>query len=162
MWWLNPSHASDDTRCISKCADKTTPMSARKHKIHFTMCWPNPLMTVGTQNVSQRLLKNPSNSSEDIKCNSRSVDQICWPHIPLTKNLSQHVFIKPIPCIAKIQNAYKLVLTNLCKRAHKMHINLCWPNPNHASQTIKCISGCVDKTPPMAKRRRMHLNMCWP
>ena len=43
----------------------------------------------------------------------------------------------------------------------KMNINLCWPNPSHASEEIKCISNyvdtkfistCVDQTPPMPAR----------
>ena len=56
---LNPSHASEDTKCILTCVDQTTPMQAREqnesqreltnplpcqrgHKIYLNLCWPNP------------------------------------------------------------------------------------------------------------------------
>ena len=80
-----------------------------------------------------------------------------------TQNVSEHAFTK----------------STLCQRGHKMHLNMCWPKPTHASKDIKCISTCFDQNSPKSARTqnlseyvltksipcqrwlKMYLNMCW-
>jgi hypothetical protein len=105
---------------------------------------------------------NPSHASEDVKSISTCVDET--PPIPArTPNASQLVLIKTLPC----------------QWGLKMYLNICWPNPSHASEDRKCNSTCVEQTPTMAARtqsvsqhvltkslpqngHKMHLNLCWP
>jgi hypothetical protein len=128
----NPTHASENITYISKCDDQTTPMPAKtqdaskmwwqnppmwasKHWIHFTMCWPNPPMT---QNVSQLLLKNPSNYSEDKKC-------------------CQHMIFKPTPCQGGHKNYLYMCLPNLSHASEntKIYLNMYWPKPSMPART---------------------------
>ena len=66
------------------------------------------------------------------------------------------------------------------QRGHKMHINMFWPNPTHASDNINCFSTWVYQSSPMPARtqnssqhvltkpipchrgHKMNLNWCWP
>ena len=135
LCWPNPSHISEDTKCISICT-KLLP-SQRGHKMYLKMCWPNAScacadtsciptcveetqpMRAETQNATQSVLAKPSHSSEDTKCISIWVDQIH--HLPARPQIaSQHVLSKPI----------------LCQRGHRM-----------------CLT-CVDKTLLMPARRQ--------
>jgi len=78
MFWPNPSHASEDTKCISTSIEQN-PSCQRGQKMHLYMCWPNP-----------------SHANEDTKCIATCVDKT--PPLPVRKtNLSQHVLTKPIP-----------------------------------------------------------------
>ena len=83
---------------------------------------------------------------------------------------------------ARTHNVSQHVLTNLiiCQRGHRMYLNMCWQSPSHASDETKCISTCVDQTPPISETidnvsqyvlskllpcQRGHktfLIMCWP
>ena len=150
--------------------------------MHLNMCWPNlshasketkcistcadqtPPMPAKKQNLSQYKFKiNPFLANEDTNCISTYVDHI-HPTKARTPNVSQLVFIKPISL----------------QRGQKLYFNMSWSNPSHASEDTKCISTCIDKTPPMPARTQylsqhvlakpfprqrghnMHFNMCWP
>ena len=53
LYWPNPSHASENTKCISTYIEQTPPLPARKqnvphpkmsamtHNTYLNMCWPN-------------------------------------------------------------------------------------------------------------------------
>ena len=110
-----------------------------------------------------------------------------------------HMLTKPLPCHwghkmylniclltppmpERTQNACHPVLTTHlpCQRGHKMKLKMCWPNPSHASEDTKCVSTCVDQTPPLVARtqsasqhmltefspcqreQKMNLTMWWP
>jgi hypothetical protein len=109
-----PWNACEDTKCISTCADQTTPMPARR-KICISTCDEHtPTKTARNQ------IANSSHANEDTKCISTCFDQqqgnkmtpnMCCPHptMPLrTQNAFQHVLTKPHPC----------------QRGHKMNLNL--------------------------------------
>ena len=49
-----------------------------------------------------------------------------------------------------------------CQRGHKMYLNMCWPKPSLTRENRKCISTCVEKTPPMAAGEKINHNLCWP
>ena len=93
--WRNPSHASEHTKCISKCANETSSIPARTqniyqivlnipcqrgHKIDLNLCWTNI-----------------SNASGITKYILPCVDQT-YPMPAKTQNLSQHELIKPLSC----------------------------------------------------------------
>ena len=102
-----------------------------------------PTMPARTQIASQHVLTKQSNSSEDKKFVSTYVDH-------------NHLMI------ANTQNASQHVMTILILRQLE-HESMCWPNPLHASEDIKCISTCVNQTHPMpANPHKIYLNMCWP
>ena len=119
----NPSHNSEDRKCILTCVDQTHPFLAhaqnasqhvmtkailcqRGHEMHHSMCW-----------------SNSSNASEDKKCASTCVEQ-SPPAPATTQNAYQHLLIKPI-CI----------LTSV--------------DQTHASENTKCVFTCVEQTNPM-------------
>ena len=140
MCWTNPFHATWDTKYISTCVDQTYLMRAR------------------TRNVSQHVLTKrlpcqrrhkmyllmywpyPNYASEDTKCISTYVDYT-RPMQTRTQIDSQLVLTKPIPC----------------QLGHKIYLNLCWPNPSHASEDLKWISTFFDHTMPA--RHKMYLNL---
>ena len=162
MCWPNPSHASEDTKCISTCVDQTPPLVARTQsasqhmltefspcqrgqKMNLAMWWPNLSHASEDKKCISLYLTNPIQASEVTKCISTSIEQ---------------------------NPSYQ--------RGQKMHLYMCWPNPSHASEDTKCIATCVDKTPPLPVRKtnlsqhvltkpipwqrecKMHPNMCWP
>ena len=55
-----------------------------------------------------------------------------------TRNASQHMLNKPIPC----------------KQDHKMHLNLWWTNSSHDIWVTKCISTCVCQSSLMLERKQ--------
>ena len=133
------------------------------HKMHDFMCWPMHPMPVRTKNVSE--------------CDDQT------PALPaVTQNESQHVLSKRIPWKGSTQNVSEHVFIKflLCQRGNKMHPNMCWPNPSHASKDWKNISTCVQKIRPMKSMtqnsfqhvltktlscqqgHKIHLNMFWP
>ena len=97
--WPNPSHANEDSKCISTCVEQLN----RWQKMHLNMCWPKLFYVNGdtkfistgvparTQTVSQLVLKkhniylrgkkcistctDHSHSSDNTKCISTRVDQ---------------------------------------------------------------------------------------
>ena len=92
-------------------------------------------MPINWQNVPQMLLIKHLPWSEDTKCISTCVDQTHPMHVS-TQNVSQLVLTKPIPC----------------QRKQKMLLNTWWPNRFHPTEDTKCISTCIDQTPPMPAR----------
>ena len=80
-------------------------------------------------------LPNLCLASEDSNCISTYVNQI--PALPArTQNVSQHMLTKSL----------------VCQRGLKIYLYVCCPYPSHASDAIKCISKCVDRTTPMPAR----------
>jgi hypothetical protein len=146
----NVTHVSEDTKGSSTCVDQTHSMQ-RDTKFISTCVDQTFPMPARTQNVSQNVLPKTSqqgnkvhlnicgpksfHASKDIKCTSTCVGQT--PPMPAgIQNATQYVLTKPIPC----------------QRGHKIHLNLCWPNPSHASNESKCITICVDQTHPLPSR----------
>ena len=43
---------------------------------------------------------------------------------------------------------------------HKVHFNMCWPNPLHDSGDTKYISTCVDKTPRILAMAQNYISSC--
>ena len=92
-------------------------------------------------------LPNPSQNREDIKCISACDDQTL--QIPSnTKNASKHALTKSYQCKSIRKNSSCVEQTIPCKLAHKMHVNMCQPNPppSNASEDTICISICVHQT----------------
>jgi hypothetical protein len=108
---------------------------------------------------------------------------MCWPN-PFhksdhTKYISICVDYSPL-MPTSTGNASQHVFTSLCQRSQKIHLNMCWPSPSHASENTKFISTCVDHTYPKLARKQnvsqlvltkphpyqrgnnMYLKMCWP
>ena len=139
-----------DTKCISTCVDQTMPRNS--------------------YNVSQHVLTKPSYASVNIKFILTRVED---------KNASQHVLTPFMP--SRSQNASQIMSSknNPCQQEHKMHLNMCWPNPFQTSVDTKYITTCVEKTYPIPVRtqnlslhvftkpiprpwaNKMYLNLCW-
>ena len=126
---------SDDTRCISKCADKTLPCQLG-NKIHFTMCWTKPShdseVTKCISTFDQKILQ--------MRARTKMHLNMCWPNTSYsfehTKSFSTCVDLTyPMP--PKVQNAYKIDLTNLCQWEHKVHPNIKSSNASDVYQKIK-------------------------
>ena len=128
----------------------------RGHKIYLDVCWQNPFL-----------------ASKDTKCISTCVDQTLSMQAT-TQNASP-----PMP--ARKRNVTLNVLTKLlsCQQGHEIYLKLWWLNLSHMRDDIKCISTCVEKTPPITKRtqivslhvltkhfpcqrgQKMYFNSCW-
>ena len=160
LCWPKPSHSCEETKCTSKWVDQTHPMPAmtenvsqpmltkslpclRGPKMLFNICWPNPSHhSENTKYISTWVWPNFSHTIDDRKCISTCVDQT-HPMPARTKNVSQHVFKKFLPC----------------QRGHKMHLNMCWQNTSHDSEDSKCISTCADQDLPCLRGHKMYHNM---
>ena len=84
MWWPNPSHSSEDTKCILTCVDQIHPMPEIT-QMCLNLCWSNPFHASEETNYI-----STSHESEDTKYFSTCVDQI-FPMPARTQNVSQHV-----------------------------------------------------------------------
>ena len=120
--------------------------------MHLNVCWPDPSHASEDIRASQRVSSKPT---VDTKCISTCVDQT--PFMPeCTQNAYQLVLTKPIPC----QRAYNMQ-SNMCwpnpqsHQVHKMHLNMDWRKPSHASEVTKCISTCVYQTHPIITRTQI-------
>ena len=162
-FWFDLSHATENTKCISSFVYQTH------------------LMPLRTKNVSEHVLKKsiPCQRGHKICLN------LCGPNLSLAWEDTEYIST----CVdqtnlttARTQNVSQVVLTkhHSCQPGPKMHLNLCWPDASHASEDPKCISTCVDQTPPMTARtqnasqhvltkrlpcqrgNKTYLNMCWP
>ena len=107
------------------------------HTSEPTKCMSNcvdqtPPMPARTQNVSQHVLTKPFYAREETNCISRCIDQ-AYHMRARTQNISHLALSKHIPF----------------QRWHKVDLNMCWPNPSHASEDRKCISTSVEQTSPM-------------
>ena len=85
-----------------------------------------------------------------------------------------------MPASPQSASVYELNKIPQCQRGQKLHLNMHWPKPSHASEDKKCISKCVGKNQPMPartenasqhvltkclpyqRRHKMHLSLCWP
>jgi hypothetical protein len=161
MCWPNSLDACEDKMCILTYDDQTREIPTRTQnvtKIVFT----KTLLCQRGQNLSllgltkqvpcqwvhnmhlymylpcqrgHKMYLNPSNVSKDRKCISACVDQT--PTMPArSQKASQHVSTK----------------TQTCHQEQRKYLKLCWPNLPHACEETKCISTCVDQTPPMQAR----------
>ena len=65
---------------------------------------------------------------------------------------------------ARTQNACQLVLTNpiSSQRGHNVYLNMCRQNPSYANEATKCISTCINQTPPCLWGHKMYHNSCLP
>ena len=157
LCWPNPTLASENIKCISTYVDQTPPMPGRTQDASQLVDQTHP-MPARTQNVCQPVLikpilckginkihlnicwPNPSCASMIIKCILTLVEEKC-----ISTCVDQ---THPMP--SRTQNASQLVpsKSNPCQRLHKMHLNMCWPNPSHASEETKWISICDNQTNP--------------
>ena len=159
----NASNTSEDTKCLSECHDQTLALPAV------------------TQNASHVLSKRIQCQWGITKRVSECVDQTSA--MPArTQNASQYVLSKHIPRKGSTQNLseHAFIKSLLCQRGHKMHPNMCWLNPSHASKDWKYILTCVQKIRPTKSMtqnafqhvltktlscqqgHKIHLNMFWP
>ena len=149
MCWINPTNASENTKCITKWVDQFPPIPAR------------------IQNASQHVLTKPLPCQRGNKRVSPWVDQT-RPMPARTQIAFQHVLTKPItsqrghkmhliiccqtpPMPASSQNESQLVFTKSLKfqRRHKMHV---LTKLRYASEDTKWNSPCVEETRPMPSR----------
>ena len=147
IYWLSLSHASEDTKCISKMLTgvmpamtkntsqlvltKLTPCQ-RGHKMHLNICWPNP-----------------SYARDNTKCNSACIDQ-SLPIPARTQIVSLNCVDETSPMPERKQTASQHLLINTCHASNdkKVNLNLCRLNLSHASEDTKCISTFVDQIHP--------------
>ena len=151
MWWPNPSHVCDDTKCILTCVDKNPSNSSEDTNCILTCADETHPILIRKQIVPQLRLLNPSLAARP-------------------QNVSQHVLTKPLPCphghythltkswpnssdASEHTNCMYTLLTKpiSCQWAHKMHLNKCWKNPSHANQDTNWISTFTDR-----RGHRMH------
>ena len=119
--WPNPSHASEDIRCISTCVIQICDTKCISTGVDQTQ-----LMPQNTKNASQHGWSNDSKSI------STCVDQI-----------------PPMP--ESTQNALKLCWPNPFHASEQIKKSIkCLPNRPNAIKATKCISTCVDQTPHMS------------
>ena len=134
MCWANAYNASEESQNVSQNVLTKPLQCQRGHKMLLNMCWPNPFHgKVAHKFYLNMRLSSPYSASEDTKCILTCVDQIL-PMPARTENISQHVFKKSVQW----------------NRWHKMHFNMCWPKPSHASKDIRFISTCFDQNSPMS------------
>ena len=125
LCWANTNHTNKVRKCISTCVQQNPPMPAM------------------TQNVIQHVLNKP------FPCQRRQNASQQISHMPSrTQNISQLVLTKSYPMPAKTQIVSQLVLNKQlpCHHGQKMHLNMGWTKPSHASDDTKSISTCVEKT----------------
>ena len=166
------------------CVDQYPNPRQREHKMHLNMCWPNPFMPARTLDPSLHVCQRdhkmflnlcwlkPFYGMEYIKCISTCEDET-HPMPARTQKLS-HVLTKPIWCqrVHKmhfkkccqelirwkrgLENVYLNVFSKLMLylRIHKIHLNTWWSYSSLANEDTKCISTCVDQTPPMRARTK--------
>ena len=135
MYFKNHSHPSNNTKCISNRVDQNSSLSAMTQNA-ITCVDQTPPMPARSENMEKL---NPSHASNDTKCISTCVDKTHT--MPTsTQNVSQN----------------ELTNLNPTQRGHKIHLNLCCPNPSHDTKNTKRILTCVifisssvDQTPPM-------------
>jgi hypothetical protein len=129
MCWQNPSHDSEDTKCISTCVDQTPPTTVTTQiGSHHVLTKPLPCQR--WQSESQHVLNKPISYQRGQTSISTSFDQTH--HTPTSTIMHINLcWQKPIPCQGE----------------HKMHVNMCRPNPSHASEHTKCFLTCVFRNP---------------
>ena len=115
-----------------------------EHEMHLKRCWQNPIhFTVYTKCISNTWWSNPSLASYDTKSILSCLDQ--------TR-----------PMLGSTQNAYLLLLTkpNPCQRAHKMHLNMCWPFHPMPARLQNASQHAMSKPLLCQREHQIHLNMC--
>ena len=147
-----PSHATEDKTCISTNVEQAPPMPARTLVVSQYVWTKSIQCQLGRKMHLNLCRRKPSHAWEDSKFISAYVAQ-SPPMPPRTKHASQHVWNK-LP---------------LWQRRHKIHLNMYWAPPPHASEDtiyfstshtgeeIKNMSKCVDQTLPLAGRTQ-HLS----
>jgi len=116
----------------------------RRQKLHLNMCWPNQSYASEHSNSistcdDENLPCQRGQLINHIMCLLNSSHASVYP-----KYISTHVDQAP-PISARTLNVPQLVLNKpkQCQREHKMHLNMCWPNPSHTSEDTRCISKLI-------------------
>ena len=140
--WTNPSQASEEIKCISKCVDKTHPCQ-RVHIMHHNMCWTDPSYT-----------------SKDTKCLLTCVEREQTARI---KNSFHHLLIKPLTCHRGHKIYLNMRLPNPSNASEDTICNsTCVDLPHPMPVRTQNISQLVlTKIIPVQRGDIMHLSMCW-
>ena len=112
----NPSHASEDTKGISKCVDQTHPCQREKGMHLYALTKPSHSSKDIKMNFNS-CLPNPAHESKATNCLSIYGYQT-YPNAARTQNVSQIVLTKYLP--ARIPNVSQFVLTEriTCQRGY--------------------------------------------
>ena len=97
-----------------------------------------------------------------------------------TKNISKYVLTKPVSFLEELKMHLNLWSKNFPRQRRqkmylscvdltrpwqwepKVHLNLCWTNPSHASGDTKCISTCVDQASKETKCSSTFVDQTFP
>ena len=122
----------------------TKPIPCRlAQNMYHNLCWPNPYLR------HKIYLNIWFHASEDKNCTSTCVYQTHSKPARIKQYLN--LCCSNLSGPANTQNVSHLVLIEplTCQRRHKMHLNMCWPNPSHGSEEKEYISTCDYQTVPM-------------
>ena len=111
--------------------------------MYHNLCWSNPYLR------HKIYLNIWFHASEDKNCTSTCVYQTHSKPARIKQYLN--LCCSNLSGPANTQNVSHLVLIEplTCQRRHKMHLNMCWPNPSHDSEEKEYISTCDYQTVPM-------------
>ena len=133
---------------MSTCVDQTHSMLARtQNAFQHVLTKSLPCQRGNKMNLNM-WWPNLSKASYYTKCTSTCVDRT-HSMLARTQNASQQVLTKPHIC----QREHKINLNScpMTVRTQK-YLNICLPNPVHASEDTSTISTCVDESHPMPAR----------
>ena len=160
MCWPNPSHANEDSKCISTCVEQwhrwqkmhlnmCWPKRQRGHKMHLNWYWPKTLLCERGHKIYLNMYwRKPIQCHRGLQCFSN----MWWSNITYTnedtKSLTYQWGKKIISaCVvkARTQNVSQHELTKHFpwERGHKMLLKMCWPNAYQASEDTKFIAPLV-------------------
>ena len=140
--WTNISHAWEDTKYIWTCVHKSYPMPAWTQNSSLSVLTKRLPFQRGQIMHLNTCCPNPSHASKDKKGISTCVEQTALRPTRI-QNISQLVLIKLFPCLG----------------GHKIYLNMCWPNPYHASEDTPYE---LTKAFPCQLGHNLYFNMCWP
>ena len=126
MCWPNPSHASEDTKYISRCVDYTPSMPEGTQHV-----FQRPAMPAGALYVSQHILGKITKCQGDANSNTICIEQI--PSFQWRHNASQHCWRNRSHDNDYIKYMFSTNPSH-AKEIHKMYLNLCWPKTSHACE----------------------------
>ena len=170
----NRPHCQQGYKCILTFVDQTPNVPAWTQNVSQYVSTKNTPMP---ENASEHVFTKLPQTCNNTKHISTCVDQT-YPRPTKTQNVSQLELIKSLPCHREHKMYLKCLLTkvllwqrgqNVCWRIHS-HANMCWPKPPMTArpesaslhvltipfpcqQKKKCISTCVDQSPPMPARK---------
>ena len=180
MCWPNPSHTSEDTKCISTRVEKA-PLSRRGHNIYLNLCWPSSShgsedtkcisncvdqtrpMTARTQNESQRVLTKPLSCQRVHKMHLI----MGWPNSSLASEYTKFISTRvdqtePIPARPLKVSQHVLTIHIPCKQGHKMSLNTDDETQPMLAITQNASQHALTNPLPCQWVHKKPINLCWP